>query len=69
MVHFLRQYGYSLVFLAVLAENLGLPVPSYPLVLVGAALALDLHFTLGGILMVSGVSTACLNVPASRRLK
>lgn len=52
MVHILRQYGYSLIFVTVLAENLGLPVPSYALVLVAAALATDLHLHLGGILLV-----------------
>jgi membrane protein YqaA with SNARE-associated domain len=36
MVHFLREYGYSLLFLAILAENLGLPVPSQALVLAAA---------------------------------
>lgn len=52
MTHILRQYGYSLIFVAVLAENLGLPVPSYALVLVAAAVATDLHLRLGGILLV-----------------
>lgn len=56
MIHFLRHYGYTLIFLGVLAENLGLPVPSYPLLLVGAALAADLHFSLGGLLLVSAVA-------------
>ncbi len=52
MVHFLRQYGYTLVFLAVLAENLGLPVPSFPLILVGAALAAELRFRVGGLVVI-----------------
>jgi len=34
MVHILRHYGYSIVFLAVFAEDLGLPLPSYLLILV-----------------------------------
>jgi membrane protein DedA with SNARE-associated domain len=52
MVHILRQYGQWLIFVAVLAENLGLPVPSYALVLVAAALSTELHLRLGGILLV-----------------
>jgi len=52
MVHILRQYGYSFIFLAVFAENLGLPVPSYPLILVAAALASPLHFRPPVVFMV-----------------
>ena len=56
MVHFLRQYGYTLVFFVVLAENLGLPIPSYPLILVAAALAAELHFKLLSLIAVSAVA-------------
>lgn len=56
MVHFLRQYGYPLLFLTVLVENLGLPVPSYAFILVGAALAADLRFTLGGVVVASAMA-------------
>ena len=52
MVHILRQYGYSFIFLAVFAESLGLPVPSYPVMLVAAALAAPLHLRLPVILIV-----------------
>ncbi len=52
MIDILRHYGYPMLFLAVLAENLGLPVPSYALVLVGAALWSDLHLSLHGIVFV-----------------
>ncbi len=53
MVYFLREFGYWLVFVVALAENLGLPVPSFPVILVGAALAAQLHFSLGGLVAVS----------------
>ncbi len=53
MVYFLSRYGYWLVFLAALAENLGLPIPSYPVILVSAALAAQLHFRLVGLALVS----------------
>jgi hypothetical protein len=36
MVYILRHYGHSVIFLVVFAENLGLPVPSYPVILVDA---------------------------------
>lgn len=59
MDHILRQYGYSFIFLVVFAENLGLPVPSYPVILVGAALAADLHFRLPAIFLVSAFAALC----------
>jgi len=46
MVHILHQYGYSFIFLAAFAESLGLPVPSYPVILIAAALAAPLHLRL-----------------------
>ena len=52
MVHILRQYGYSFIFLASFAENLGLPVPTYPVLLAAAAVAAELHFRLPVILVV-----------------
>ncbi len=56
MVEILRQYGYGLLFLVALAENLGLPVPAFPFVLVSAALAKPLQFSLIGIVVVSGAA-------------
>jgi membrane protein DedA with SNARE-associated domain len=46
MVHVLHQYGFSFIFLAVFTESLGLPVPSYPVILFAAALAAPLHLPL-----------------------
>jgi len=37
MVQVLRDYGYPFFSVVVLAESLGLPVPSSPLILIGAA--------------------------------
>jgi len=39
MLHFVLQHGYLVVFLAVLAEQIGLPVPSVPLLLAMGALS------------------------------
>ena len=52
MVHILRQYGLSFILLAVFAENLGLPVPSYPVILVASALAVSLHLNLAMLFIV-----------------
>jgi membrane protein DedA with SNARE-associated domain len=52
MVHILRQYGYSFILLVVFAESLGLPVPSYPVILIAAALAAPLHLRLPVIFIV-----------------
>ena len=53
MVQVLRHYGYPIFFLVVLLESLGLPVPSFPVILVGAALAAELHFRLAAIVGLS----------------
>jgi membrane protein DedA with SNARE-associated domain len=52
MVHILHEYGYSFIFLAVFAENLGLPLPSFPIILIAAAVAEPLHLRLAVILTV-----------------
>ena len=57
MVHILHQYGFSFIFLAVLAESLGLPVPSFPLILVATALAAPLHLRLPMIFLVCVVAS------------
>ena len=49
MFDFLRAYGYPLVFLAVLGENLGLPIPSFAVVLAAASLSAEMRFTLRGV--------------------
>lgn len=56
MIHVLRHYGYPFLFLVVLAESLGLPVPSFPFILVSAALAAELHFRLAGVVMLSALA-------------
>jgi len=52
MVYILRTYGYSFIFLTVLAENLGLPVPSYPVMLFASALAGALHLRLAVVFIL-----------------
>jgi membrane protein DedA with SNARE-associated domain len=56
MFDFLRAYGYPLVFLAVLGENLGLPIPSFAVVLAAASLAAEMRFKLAGLALVSGAA-------------
>lgn len=59
MVQVLRHYGYPIFFLMVLAESLGLPVPSFPVILIGAALAAELHFRLAVIMALSVLPALC----------
>jgi membrane protein DedA with SNARE-associated domain len=53
MIHFLEVYGYWLVFGMVLAENLGVPLPSFPVLLMAATMVRSTHFSLAGLLLVS----------------
>lgn len=62
MIAILRHYGYSFIFLVVFAENLGLPVPSYPVILVGAGLAAELHFRVYGLLAISVVAALIADI-------
>jgi membrane protein DedA with SNARE-associated domain len=56
MFDFLRAYGYPLVFLAVLGENLGLPIPSFAVVLAAASLSAEMRFSLRGVAVASVVA-------------
>jgi membrane protein DedA with SNARE-associated domain len=56
MFDFLRAYGYPLVFLAVLGENLGLPIPSFAVLLAAASLSAEMRFTLRGLILVSVIA-------------
>lgn len=54
----LREYGVLIVFLTVLVEQIGLPIPAYPVLIVAGALAVDgpLH----GPLALAFALLACL---------
>lgn len=56
MVHILHEYGYSFILLAVFAESLGLPLPSYPVILIATALAAPLHLHMPVIYIVSALA-------------
>jgi len=53
MVHFLEVYGYWLVFGLVFAENLGIPLPSFPVLIMAASMVNAMHFSIAGLLLVS----------------
>ena len=49
----IAQYGLLLVFFAVLAEQIGLPVPALPVLVVAGAVAAKGHMSLIGIVLVA----------------
>lgn len=56
MVHFLEVYGYWLIFGLVLAESLGIPIPSFPALILAATMVRSMHFRLAGLLAVTVVA-------------
>jgi membrane protein DedA with SNARE-associated domain len=57
MVQVLRHYGYPFLFLVVLADSLGLPVPSFAFILISAGLTAELHFRLAAVVALSALAT------------
>jgi membrane protein DedA with SNARE-associated domain/rhodanese-related sulfurtransferase len=53
LIGFIEQYGLFAVFLNVLVESLGLPLPSYPVLIVAAALIPTHHYSAAGLVLVS----------------
>lgn len=58
MIALLDKYGVLLVFLTVLVEQLGLPIPAYPILIVAGALAVTGKVSL--VLTVAAALAACL---------
>ena len=58
VVTWLAQFGLLAVFLHVGAQQLGLPVPAYPVLILTGALSVDGHYS-PAVLMLTAV-TACL---------
>jgi len=56
MVHFLEIYGYWLIFGLILAESLGVPIPSYPALILAGTMVRSLRFSLAGLLIVSAAA-------------
>lgn len=55
--HILTHYGYLVVFVWVLAEQLGLPIPAMPLLLTAGALAADHQLSFFLVLFVSLIAS------------
>jgi len=53
MIHVLEVYGYRLIFACVFAENLGVPLPSFPVILLAASSIRSMHFSIAGLVLVS----------------
>lgn len=58
LLHWLAAYGLGFAFLNVLAEQLGLPVPAYPVLVITGALSVDGRYSALGLLGVAVL--ACL---------
>jgi membrane protein DedA with SNARE-associated domain/rhodanese-related sulfurtransferase len=57
LLHIIETYGLWVVFAAVLLDQGGLPVPSYPLMIAAAALAAESHHSVLPILIVAILAT------------
>ncbi len=53
LLHIIETYGLWVVFVCVLLDQGGLPIPSYPPLIVTAALAVDANDSLSPILIVA----------------
>jgi membrane protein DedA with SNARE-associated domain/rhodanese-related sulfurtransferase len=62
LLRIIEIYGLWVVFLSVLLDQGGLPVPSYPVMIVTAALAIDSHNTVAPILLVATLATLLADV-------
>jgi membrane protein DedA with SNARE-associated domain/rhodanese-related sulfurtransferase len=58
LISLLQQYGVLIVFAVVLVEQMGLPIPAYPILIVAGALAMDGGTPFLGVLLVA--MSACL---------
>jgi membrane protein DedA with SNARE-associated domain/rhodanese-related sulfurtransferase len=53
LISLLQEYGVLIVFVVVLVEQMGLPIPAYPVLIVAGALAMDGGTPLPGVLAVA----------------
>jgi membrane protein DedA with SNARE-associated domain/rhodanese-related sulfurtransferase len=58
-VTLIEKYGLLAVFLNLFAEGMGLPLPSYPILMIAAALAPQMHYSYASIIAI-GMSAALL---------
>jgi membrane protein DedA with SNARE-associated domain/rhodanese-related sulfurtransferase len=58
LISLLQEYGVLIVFIVVLVEQMGLPIPAYPILIVSGALAMNGGTPLAAVLAVA--MTSCL---------
>ena len=58
LISLLQEYGVLIVFVVVLVEQIGAPIPAYPILIVSGALAMNGGTPLVGVLAVA--MSACL---------
>lgn len=56
-IHFLEQHGYAVVFFAVLLEQIGVPIPSSPVLLAAGALAGAGKFSTPMVVLLSTIAS------------
>lgn len=59
LMQMLQQHGLLLVFLSVLVEQIGLPVPAYPVLIVTGALIMNAQFNWAACLLVAMAACLC----------
>lgn len=58
LIHLLQEYGVLIVFAIVLIEQIGMPIPAYPILIVAGALSVDGDFSWPAVL--AAAICACL---------
>ena len=56
-IKFVAQHGYVLLFFWVLAEQIGLPLPAFPILVAGGALAGSHQLTLGYVVVLAAMAS------------
>ena len=57
LVAYVTQYGMALVFANVLVEQIGIPIPALPTLIVAGALARDGKLSLSGLIFAAAVAS------------
>lgn len=56
LMELLEQYGAIIVFINVLLEQLGLPIPAYPMLLITGSLSVDGHYSFASLWIIAVIA-------------